>query len=253
MVNLLIPLAVQFLLILIVPIYVYLKKDYKLDVLMSVSLFLAYFYSIGYTAQFSMMAAACCDRFKALNQHVARKKFLTSYDVLELNEIHRKLLKIIKMINETISPILIPIFFSLFFTLTFNAYTEIRLLLRAVELKAFLLINNLMWTLIYFYLMTVVCYAAEALKSEGKKFKEICYGFLLSQNVSDRATKATLKVLLNSMDDSKLELKTIFFNIDWKLLMQVSKLRECSPSKLKLIFFAVLVEQHDVHHNHDSV
>lgn len=194
--------------------------------ILSVSTVLALLFFIGYMFEFAVLAIACHDRFKAINKKILSRRFLTRYDVAEFVEHHKKLLRIIEKIDEHLSPALIPIYFCLLFTATFMAYTEVRLILKTILLKTYLIINNFVWTFIYFNLMMVPCYAAEALRTEERKFKEICCDFLVANKFSDHDARRSLKIFVNLIDNSKAQLRTIFFNIDWNLLFQVIFIQE---------------------------
>jgi hypothetical protein len=189
--------------------------------ILNFSITYSYFYLIGYTYEFGALAIACRDRLKTINQKLLSKRFLTRYDVTDIIEFNRKILKIIAKIDKYVTPFLIPVFFCLLFIGTFMAYTEVRLILKTANHKNFLIMNNFFWVIIYFYMMAVMCFAAEALKAEAKKFKEICYEFLVSNKFSDIEARKALKTFINSIDDSRMQLRTIFFNIDWNLFFQV--------------------------------
>jgi hypothetical protein len=189
-----------------------------MDHVMTYSISVAYFYGIGFIFEFSSAAMACCERFRIINERINKN----ANEIQWIIQLYQKLLKVLEHINEKISPLLIPLMLWLLITQTFMIYTVVRLLLKtSTKSNRFhMIFLNILYSFVYVYLIAVPCYAAECAYKEGMKFKEICYEILCSKKISNIAAK-DLKLYVDSINESKLQLQTFFFNIDWKLWFQV--------------------------------
>lgn len=189
-----------------------------MDILMTHSLSWSYVYAIGFIYEFTSATMACYERFKMINEKIIKNPNEIQWNI----QLYQKLLKIMERINEVISPILIPIVLWLLITQTFMVYTVVRLLLKSntKSNRIYMIFLNVMWSFVFVYLIAVPCYAAECAYKEGMKFKEICYEILCSKRIANNISK-DLKLFVKSINQSKLQLQTIFFNIDWKLWFQV--------------------------------
>lgn len=191
----------------------------EIDFVMTFSLSVAYFYFIGFTFQFSCAAIAVRDRFLMINEKLSRKNFLTYYEMQIYIELYQKLLRIIEHINDYLTHPLIPVFTVFLILETFMTYTVVRLLLNAADQK-FMIALNCMWSSIYFYLSGVAATSSERVFKEGLQFKNICYEVLCFKGASIESSR-TLKIFLTSITDSRLQLRTVFFDINWKLLLEM--------------------------------
>jgi hypothetical protein len=214
-----IPLGVISILTAFIFVCLYICEKEHVDVIMSLSLSLSYLYFIGYVFQFSYAALACRDRFSAIVEKLNSKIFLNSVDAQNFMEITDKLLKILEHINKFLTFQLIPTFLCFLVFQTFMAYTVVRVVTKYSNLKTLMMILNIFWTLIYTYLMMVASYSAEEVLKSGEALKDKCHEIVCNQNTPKEVGKI-LKKLKSSLKSSKLQLRTIFFDINWKLVLQ---------------------------------
>lgn len=194
-------------------------RNNAVDFIMTYSLSVAYFYFIGFIFQFACAAIACRDRFLMINEKLSRKIFFTYYEMQAYIELYQKLLKIMEHINEYLAPPLIPVFTMFLVLETFMTYTVVRLLLHSGN-QHFMIAMNLMWSSIYYYLSMIAMHSSESAYKEGFRFKNICYEILCFKGASIESTR-TLKMFLASITHSRLQLRTIFFDINWMLLLEM--------------------------------
>lgn len=207
--------------ILTVPCYYIVYENAQVD-LINISLyFVACLYYIGFILQFSSAAVAVRDRFAMVNCNFERKKHLSFFEIQMHIELYQKLLEIISHINEFLTFPLISIFACLLHLETIFIYTFIRAMLLQTQHQIFLMITQFCWIFSYLYLMMIASYVSESLLKDCQKFKEISYEILRTSQISQNS-RENLKIFLSSISNSKFKLKTIFFDIDWKFLLQVS-------------------------------
>jgi hypothetical protein len=78
---------------------------------------------------------------------------------------------------------------------------------------------NILWTISNLSLVVIPIRAAESMKKEALKSKEIGYEMLKRQKLSDDHNLNYVELSLRSLHS--FQLQTIFFNIDWKLLFNL--------------------------------
>lgn len=215
-----IPFGIKFILMSFIPLFLYLRPNNNVDVIMSFSISISCFYFIGYIFQFSYAALACRDRFIAITKKLSVKIFLVnSVQAQNLLEITHKLLKILEHINKYLAFQLIPTFFCFLIFQTFMAYTVVRVITKNSDLKIMMIIINFFYAFIYVYLMMVASYAAEELLKSGEMLRDKCHDIICNNSTQKEVIKI-LKKVKSSLKSSKLQLRTIFFDFNWKLILQ---------------------------------
>lgn len=195
-------------------------KNYEL--VMIVSTYLGFFSNIGFIFLFIGIVFGCRDRFNALNRRILLRLQPTSFEVRHCVELYQDLVKIIQKINRELAHPLILIFTSILITLTFNTFTSIKLYNKNLSGNRALIIINIFWTLKNSYMMIIVIQSSEGARNEAQKFLEHGRKILWEKKISDNQLSEDFKFFILSMNRENLQLKTIFFNIDWTLLLNVN-------------------------------
>lgn len=198
------------------------EDSHKIDITLSLSLATVYFFCVGFSFQFCGVAFACRDRFRALNELTRLRFRLTSFEVVSCVELHKKLTIIIQKINEDLMQPLILILGLLMMSITLNVYQLVRLSMITTGTETFMLIINFCWFFVYFYLLVIAIYASEITYKEGEKFIDWGKEALWSKNFLEGAMRTDFKFFLATFDKTRLKFQTIFFDVDWKLLLQVN-------------------------------
>lgn len=198
-----------------------LGSKHKFDVLLSLSLSIVYFYCVFFIFQFCGIAFACHERFCAINERTRMRYRPTSFEVVSCVEMYKNLTIIIQKIKDDLMQPMILIVAFLMMSTTLNVYQLVRLSMITIDMKAFMLIINLFWAFIYFYLLVIAIYASEITFKEGELFIDWGKEILWSKNFFNGAMKKDFKFFLATFDKTKLKFQTIFFDLDWKLLFQV--------------------------------
>jgi hypothetical protein len=122
---------------------------------------------------------------------------------------------------------MIPVFTYILLAVTFTGYTSVLTHLmpkhsmeKDIEFKVWGFIN-ILWTISNLSLVVIPIRAAESMKKEALKSKEIGYEMLKRQKLSDDHNLNYVELSLTFFIDDKFQLQTIFFNIDWKLLFNL--------------------------------
>lgn len=193
----------------------------KFDTFMVVCYVLTLIYSTVIIFQFTSAAISCRDRINAINGRIIIKSHQSSLEIRLCVELYRKIFLIIREVNMHLTMPLIPIFTFLFVAITFEFYAVVRAMYKNSEIKTFIAINASFWSFIELYPMIVTIYVAESTIESVEIIKKIGYEILCTQRIFDPQTEKIFDYFLKSIDKSKLRLKTMFYNLDWKLFFQV--------------------------------
>lgn len=197
------------------------ESHLEFDLFLLACYFVSLVYSSAIIFQFISAAIACRDRLRAINQRILTKKNQSSSEIRSCVNLYRKIFLIIREINKTLTWPLIIIFAFLFVTITFEFYAVVRFFYKNSDMKYYVCISASSWSLVEIYPIFISVYVAESTLDEVENVKKIGYEILCAQRIFDPQTEKVFDYFLRSMERSKLQLKTIFFDLDWKLFLQV--------------------------------
>lgn len=189
---------------------------------MIVTTYVGFFMCTGFTFLFTGIIIGCCDRFNALNRRILMKFQPTSFEIRFCVELHQDLVRVIQKINLELTHPLILIFTYILIILTFNTFTTLKLFQQNFNENGFLIVMNATWSSMTSYLMIIVIHSSECARSEAQNFLEHGKQFLWVKKIYDDQLREDLKFVILSMNPKNLQLRTILFNLDWNLLLNVN-------------------------------
>lgn len=194
----------------------------KFDIVMIVCYVVSLTYSNAITCQFISAAISCRDRLKAINRRILIKNHQTSMEIRSCMNLYRKIFLIIDEINKILTLPLILIFTYLFVVITFEFYAAVRVFYKNSDIRYLVGSNASLWSFIEICPIFTSIYVAESTIDEIENIKKIGYEILCTHRIFDPQTEKIFNYFLKSIERSKLQPKTIFFNLDWNLFFQVN-------------------------------
>lgn len=187
---------------------------------------LAYFLCFGVILQFSFFALACRDRFKLINEKIALKFQPTSHEIITSVDLFKELLKIMHKINDTAQS-LILIFAHLLLLITINIYSATKLpFFFENSYEDFILISqNCLWIAVVISQKLILIYSTQSAFNQAEIFLKLIKDILWHQQITNEISRRKIEFFILSIDRTEIKFKTIFFDIDWKLLFKVRFIR----------------------------
>ena len=204
------------------PLFFHLDGRLPPDVLLAVAFSVNDIYCFGFIIQFSSAAIAVRDRFAILQETFLDQKILNVKEVYGFIELHEKLFKCIKMINNHLTVQIIPSFGYLASSATFSAYNLVRSFLKDVSMKSILTVSNGTWLALEGYVLIIGISSGSSSSSEAESFHDTGYEILRDRKILNCQCKEDFKEFLESKRRSNFHLVSAFFDIDWRLLLSVS-------------------------------
>lgn len=206
----------------VIPVLFFFDARFSSDLIIGICYATSYFYLIGIIFQFICPVVACRDRMRIISSRVSAKFRLNSFEIQNYVQLYRRLLRIVDDINKHLTAPLLPILAYLFISITFEFYAVVRLIFRNTDFKLLVGVSAALWTLVLCLPFIVVIHAAESAMEEIDKIKDVGFDALCCQKVFDAQSEKTFNIFITSIDRTRLQFRTIFFNLDWQLLFKVS-------------------------------
>lgn len=194
-------------------------------------------YSYAITFQFISAAICCRDRLQAINRRILIKNHQSSLEIRNCVALYRKIFLIIQEINRTLTMPFILIFTYHFVIITFEIFAVVRVFYKNSDIKFLVSLNVSLWSIIEIYPIFTSIYVATSTIEEVENIKKIGYEILCTRRIFDPQTEKIFGYFLKSIEKSKLQLKTIFFNLDWTLFFQASSIHKTISNILTNNFF----------------
>lgn len=177
------------------------------------------FMIVGIVYQFVCATIGLRDRIDLITNRISIKYRLSSFEVFNYIILYQKLFKISEDTQKYLTMQVLPILAGVFINLVFQSYLILRAMLRAGELT--FVVAGLVWSVVYTFPLFIIINASESFSESLKTTKSVCHEILWSQRILDVHSRKAFSHFLKSMKISDLKMKTIFFDLDWKLIFQV--------------------------------
>jgi hypothetical protein len=198
-------------------------REFEVGSFMTITFTLTFVYMENMIFQFAIAAMAIHMRFARLNSKLEVKmKNLDIFTSELLTDAYEMLFKCMLMINSSLTLQLVPMFTFSLVTITFSIFSVLQLYF-TVKMNLFytmFLLANILWTSIQLFLVFIAIFSAEILMKNVKKFFEL--KFEMEKCRFDDKLKQKFTTLIKFVKETDYQPQTIFFKIDWKLLMMVS-------------------------------
>jgi hypothetical protein len=181
------------------------------------------FYCSGFVLQFEFVVGAISERFSMMNEKILSKCSLNSFQVDYAIEIYDKLFHAIKLINENLTVQLISTFGYSLIEILFSSYCIVREHVQDTSVKYFFSFPSVMWVLGQLFLLTTAIIASMSAMAAARNTKNVAYDALQNSAAVDARSRERLERFMNSIDQSKCQLQSAIFTIDWNLLLSVSQ------------------------------
>jgi hypothetical protein len=188
---------------------------------MIVAYVIGYLYMIGIVFQYVSATVACRDRLLMIREKFLLRYHLSAQEVKIYVDLSRKIFKIVHHINNDLTFPLIICFLLLLIDVTFEFYGVVRTYLKSTETFLLLGISGLVWVLAELYPIFITIYFAESFWSAVEGVKEVGYEILCHHRIFEPNSEKIFSYFIRSIEKQTLQMRTIFFNLDWKLFFEV--------------------------------
>jgi hypothetical protein len=177
------------------------------------------FMIVGIVYQFVCATIGLRDRIDLITNRISIKYRLSSFEVLNYIILYQKLFKISEDIQNYLTMQVLPIIAGVFINLVFQSYLILRAMFRESELT--FVVAGLVWSVVYTFPLFIIINASESFSQSLRSTKNVCHEILWSGRILDVQSREPFSNFLRSMKVSDLKMKTVFFDLDWKLIFQV--------------------------------
>lgn len=200
----------------------FLFYDLDPEIYMVISYVIGYFYIIGVVLQFISATIACRDRLQMISEKISFRFHLSVAETKIYIELSRKIFTVIKNINKFLTFPLIICFLLLLVAITFEFYGVMRMLYKNTDATLLLSLSGTIWTLIEIYPIFITIYFSESCWMAIDEIKETGYEILCHHRIFEPNAEKIFNYFVRSIEKQNLKLKTIFFDLDWKLFFEVN-------------------------------
>ncbi|KAG5671199.1 hypothetical protein PVAND_001410 [Polypedilum vanderplanki] len=170
--------------------------------------------------QFSSAAIAVRDRVKSLHNKISKKSCLHNYEIDLIIEIYEKLFDTLTLINDNLAFQIIPIIAYILIATVLTLYNITRLFLLESILKFVFLLPNFFWISSHAALFIILIHSSVSTMKVIDKIYKIAYEIVKSQKAFNVASEKQFSKFVKLVRRNNFKLRTAFFDIDLKLLMQ---------------------------------
>jgi hypothetical protein len=157
-----------------------------------------------------------------VKKRVAAKMTLNSIEARAHVELCMMIFKILKKINKYLTFPIIFIFMSLLLDFTFEIYGVLRAVYKNDSQFTAIVYNGTIWGFIEIFPIFITIYSAESTWRAVESVKDVNNEILCQGKIFDFNSERIFDYFNKSIEKTRLQASTIFFNLDWKLCFEVN-------------------------------